>query len=768
MNLEYEAVDFSSVLEQFANYAYSPHTVERIRNASPLPNVLEMRQDLARAGEAYAFLKKGKEVSLGGFSDLLALIEAAKKGITLRPQELLEVSFFLAACQSVSKAFSAEEEPLLYEIAQTIDPLKPLANKIDGAIDLSGQVRMDATSKLRSLDSGLIQAKADLSAAAKRFIKANSNSLVDTVSVSVGSRLCVLMKATDKYKYGGMIHGLSQSGAASYVEPNVLVPLNNKVAEIQLEIEEEKKRICQELSSLVRKNARALESNEESVETIDLAIAKGRWMQSHDGTIPLLHTGNHAIRLEHAIHPLLDLQKAVANDYNIPADKACLMITGSNMGGKTVTLKTIGLFLLLAHSGFPVSAHSALLPLYSQFFFDIGDEQSIEQNLSTFSAHAQKLGRITNLANKDTFVLLDEIGNGTDPLEGASLAQAVLEDLMKKGATVLTSTHYNQVKSFGKTDPKVLVGSVEFDLETLKPTYRFLEGVSGASCAFHIARQFGLSQDIMARASQIKEDSESENARQLEALEHQQAEVQKQKDRFDQLIANAHELQRKAQQDQTKWAEQKQRLDTQYTRELEDMLYEKKEEAKQIIRDLKKSTHKASHEQIDQMAKLDELYEEQEGQTITPPEQTLKVGDYVRIAALNNHGEIQALRKDKAIVLVNGRRVTVELDQLTPMAKPQAPKSIRRATRPERSFKAFPMELNIIGMHVEEGIEALDHYLDQAVYHRVKNVRIIHGMGTGALRNAVWEDLRKHPQVKGITSGGPNDGGLGATLVELK
>ncbi len=767
MNLEYEAVDFSSVLDQFAQYAYSPRTVERIRQATPLPNILEMRHDLSLASEAFAFLQKGKEVSLGGFSDLLALIEAAKKGITLRPQELLEVSFFLAACQSVAKAFSEEEEPLLFEIAQTIDPLKPLAQKIDGAIDLSGQVRMDATAKLRSLDSGLIQAKADLSAAAKRFIKANANSLVDTVSVSVGSRLCVLMKATDKYKYGGMIHGLSQSGAASYVEPNALVPLNNKVAEIQLEIEEEKKRICQELSSLVRKHARALESNEESVETIDLAIAKGRWMQSHDGTIPTLHTSNHAIRLEHAIHPLLDAQKAVANTYNIAADKACLMITGSNMGGKTVTLKTIGLFLLLAHSGFPVSAHSAMLPLYSQFFFDIGDEQSIEQNLSTFSAHAQKLGRITHLADQDTFVLLDEIGNGTDPLEGASLAQAVLEDLIQKGATVLTSTHYNQVKAFGKTNPSVLVGSVEFDLETLKPTYRFLEGVSGASCAFHIARQFGLSQDIMARAAQIKEDSESENARQLEALEHQQAQVQKQKDRFDQLIANAHELQRQAEHDKTKWAQQKQRLDTEYAHQLEDMLYEKKEEAKQIIRDLKKSTQKASHEQISQMAKLDELYEPtQEGQD--QPEQTFKAGDYVRIATLNNHGEIQSIRKEKAVVLVNGRRVTVSIDQLTPMNKPKEPKSIRRSNRPERSFKAFPMELNLIGMHVEEGIEALDHYLDQAVYHRIKNVRIIHGMGTGALRNAVWEDLRKHPQVKGITSGGPGDGGLGATLVELK
>lgn len=769
MNLEYEAVDFSTVLEQFAQYAYSPQTVEHIRNAKPLSNVIEMRQDLSLAKEAHAFLTKGKEVSLGGFSDLLALIEAAKKGITLLPQELLEISFFLAACHSASKAFDEQEEPLLFEIAQTIDPLKPLANKIDGAIDLSGQIRMDATSKLRSLDSGLIQAKADLSAAAKRFIKANSNSLMDSVSVSVGSRVCVLVKAADKYKFGGMIHGLSQSGAACYVEPNVLVPLNNKVAEIQMEIDEEKKRICQELSSMVRKHARALESNEESLEKIDLALAKGKWIQTHDGVIPTLHTNSHAIRLEHAIHPLLDPTKAIANNYSIPADKACLMITGSNMGGKTVTLKTIGLFLLLAHSGFPVSAHQAMLPLYSKFFFDIGDEQSIEQNLSTFSAHAKKLGRITNQADENTFVLLDEIGNGTDPLEGASLAQAVLEDLMNKGATVLTSTHYNQVKAFGKTSPQVMVGSVEFDLETLKPTYRFLEGVSGASCAFHIASQFGLSSSIMARASQIKEDSESENARQLEALEHQQALVQKQKDRFDQLIANAHELQKKAEHDHEKWAEQKQRLDSEYAKQLEDMLYEKKEEAKQIIRDLKKATHQASHEQINQMAKLDTLYDQNGNQVSTPePEKAFEPGDYVRIATLNNHGEIQSIRKDKAIVLVNGRKVTVSTDQLTPMKKPTAPKTLRKSTRPERSFKAFPLELNMIGMHVEEGIEALDHYLDQAVYHRVKNVRIIHGMGTGALRNAVWEDLRKHPQVKGITSGGPGDGGLGATLVELK
>ena len=425
---------------------------------------------------------------------------------------------------------------------------------------------------------------------------------------------------------------------------------------------------------------------------------------------------------------------------------------------------------MLAHCGYPVSAHEALLPLYSQFYFDIGDEQSIENNLSTFSAHATKLAHIVTHCDANTFVLLDEIGSGTDPQEGASLAQAVLETLMDKGATILTSTHYSQVKTFGSTHPHIQVGSVEFDPETLKPTYRYLEGVSGSSCAFPIARQLGMPQEVLQRANEIKEENESETTRQLEVLEQRQAQLQKQKDRFDALIANAHDLQRQAKHDQEKWQEMKERLDREYAKELDDMLYEKKEEARQIIKVLRDQTNSQNHEQIEQLGKLDALNQPIEQGKQEQPNKvdiTFKEGDYVRIPSLNNHGEIQSIRRGKANVLVNGRRVVVSVDQLLPMEKPKPPKRIRKQ-HIDRQFKAFPMELNLIGMRVEEGMNALDHYLDQAVYHRVKNVRIIHGMGTGALRNAVWANLRKHPQVKQITSAGPGEGGLGATLVELK
>lgn len=767
---EFEALDFPVVLEQFASFAASSKTAQKIREAAILEDVYLMRHDLSLALEAFVYLQKGGTLSLGELRDITQHVQTAQKKITLLPSELLDISFFLAACQATSQAFDDQQTPLLHEIASTLTPCKSLSQQIDASIDLSGQVRMDATAKLRNLNNALIQARADLANGARRFIRTHESSLVDTVTVSSGSRVCVLVKAADKYKFGGMVHGMSQSQAACYLEPDVLVELNNRVADTLMEIENEKKRICQELTSIVAKNAQALLSNDESMEIIDLAIAKGHWMNVHDGCIPTLHTKNHQLRIEHAVHPLLDPKTAVANRYSMSNQTNCLMITGSNMGGKTVTLKTIGLFLLLAHCGYPVSAHEALLPVYRQFYFDIGDEQSIENNLSTFSAHATKLAHIVKHCDENTFVLLDEIGSGTDPQEGAALAQAVLETLMDKGATILTSTHYSQVKTFGSTHPHVQVGSVEFDPETLKPTYRYLEGVSGSSCAFPIARQLGMPQDVLQRANDIKEENESETTRQLEVLETRQAELQKQKDRFDALIANAHNLQRQAKHDQEKWQEMKERLDREYSKELEDMLYEKKEEARKIIKVLRDQTNSQNHEQIEQLGKLDALNQPIEQSKQEQPVQeaiSFKAGDYVRIPSLNNHGEIQSIRRGKANVLVNGRRVVVKVDQLLPMEKPKAPKRIRKQ-HIDRQFKAFPMELNLIGMRVEEGIDALDHYLDQAVYHRIKNVRIIHGMGTGALRNAVWENLRKHPQVKQITAAGPGEGGLGATLVELK
>lgn len=765
----YEAIDYQAVLDQIASNASFSHSVQTIKNAVPLQDLHEINRLLDLAKEAAAFEQAGSYVSLGGLADIRKSVKTAAKGMTLLPAELMEIGSFLTACLSVSKAFDKEKYPQLSDLASTLDPCRQLEREISTCIDFSGNVKEDATPALLSLSSKLLEARAELAAAGKRFVKSHSDQLMETMTTTIGGRLCVLVKAAYKNQLGGLVHGTSQSGQAYYMESSVLVDRNNEVQSLQLEIEEEKKAICRRLSQQVKSHSSALLSNEESLLVIDVALAKGKWCIRHDGCIPLIQTRDHGLRIEHALHPLLDMKTGVANTYELKPEQACLMISGSNMGGKTVTLKTIGLFSALAHAGFPVSAHSAVLPFYKQMFFDIGDSQSIENNLSTFSGHISALSSIVSMADKDTFILLDEIGNGTDPAEGAALAQAILESLMDKRATIITTTHYNSVKAFGKADPRVLVSSVEFDPHTLKPTYRYLPGVSGASYAFHIARQFGLEDGVIERAGALKKENESEVSRQLERLEKQQQIVQKEKDCFSKLIQEAHALQRKAAEDQQTWETRKNRLDQEYEQQLSDMLFEKKEEAKAILREIREQTKKQSHEQIEQMAKLDKLNlpKDSSEEEIRQAETTFKPGDYVRIESLNNHGEVQSVSKNKAQVLVNGRRVSVPISGLQLMKRPKAEKTIRKPHK-DRVFKAFPMELNLIGMRVEAGIQQLDHYLDQAVYHNVKNVRIIHGMGTGRLRNAVWDDLRKHPAVKTFTAGGPADGGLGATLVELK
>ncbi len=397
-------------------------------------------------------------------------------------------------------------------------------------------------------------------------------------------------------------------------------------------------------------------------------------------------------------------------------------------------------------------------------YFDIGDNQSIENNLSTFSSHISKISTICNECDERSFVLLDEVGNGTDPLQGASLAVAILDFLINKGCTIITSTHYSQVKAFGKANEHILVSSVEFDKDTLKPTYRYIPGVSGASYAFDIAAQYHLNAAILDKAVQFKNENEQNVEKELEKLEKLQNDVLKQKDRFNKLIQDAHRLQKEAAQKQEELDAKKMRFDREYEEKLNDMLEEKRAEAKEIIDELRKQKHQKIHEQTQMMHKINLLGPEKEEEPETSED--LKVGDYVRVVDLNSHGEILDIRKKEATILTNGMKMKIKLSRLKKMPRPQIKKVSSSSV--DRVFKRFPLEINLIGMHVEEGLKALDDYLDQAVAHKVKQVRVIHGMGTGKLRNAVWRDLDKHPQVKSKTSAGPSEGGLGATIVVLK
>ena len=348
-------------------------------------------------------------------------------------------------------------------------------------------------------------------------------------------------------------------------------------------------------------------------------------------------------------------------------------------------------------------------------------------------------------------------------MEGASLAQAIVEHLIQKGAMVLASTHYHAMKTFGKMHPKILVSSMEFDEKTLKPTFHYLPGISGASYAFDIAAMYHLDPAIITRAQALKEENESETDQRLEQLEAMQVDVIRQKERFDTLVADAHRLQKEAEQSRQQAQRKKDEMDYEYQNQLDSLLQEKKEEASSIIRQIRQSSDTKVHQQIEQMHKISAL---QEPVSEKPVQHEWKVGDYARILHLNTHGEILNLKKKEATLSANGMKLRVKLNQLEPMERPK-PKSVSRSVH-VKTVSSFPMELNLIGSRVEEGLRALNHYIDQAVAHHSTQVRIIHGMGTGALRQAVWKDLEKHPMVKSFSAAGANDGGLGATIVYLK
>lgn len=760
-----QSLDWNAVLGRISNRASFSLSKQVINDTKPIQDLTEIHYRLKLCQEALTWLQNGSDFDLQGLEDIHFLINKANKKMSLQPNELLKVLTEIRITKNVKSQLSKTNLPHIDDLVESIEIEEKLFLSLQRNIDAQGKVKEDATSLLKEKNRESFDIRDEISKKARNFIRSHSTQLMESVTTTVQSRTVFLVRAQDKNSFGGMIHGQSQSGQAFYVEPQEFVGLNNRLQWIEQEIEREKFRICAELSRLVSDSSSILLSNLDTLTILDVAFAKAKWAYKNDGCIPSIQTRDHAMLLEHAKHPLIDPKKVVSNTYRLDKNQACLMISGPNMGGKTVTLKTIGLCVCLAHSGFPVLCHRAILPFYKNLWFDIGDNQSIEHNLSTFSSHISKISEICNLCDENSFILLDEIGNGTDPLEGASLAISILKYLIQCRATIITSTHYSQVKTFGKMNDAVLVSSVEFDKEKLQPTYRYVEGISGASYAFAIAKQYHLNKEIIQEANRIKDENERIVEKEIEKLEVLQNSVLEKERKFDALIKDAHRIQREANESKKTWERKKKQLDEDYEEELRLMLEEKEQQAKKIIKVLKNKNIPKAHEQSDLLHQLRSMESNiQEDSSEKIPQ--FKVHDYVKLEDLNSHGEIIDIRRNEATVLTNGIKMKVKMSKLKPMKRPMVqPQATKHV---DRVFKRFPLELNIIGMHVEEGLQALNNYLDKAIVNHATQVRIVHGMGTGALRQAVWKDLSTHPCVKQYMSAGPYEGGLGATIVVLK
>ncbi|MBR0137048.1 MAG: Smr/MutS family protein, partial [Erysipelotrichaceae bacterium] len=552
---------------------------------------------------------------------------------------------------------------------------------------------------------------------------------------------------------------------ASYVEPAECVDLNNSLSELMDDERREIQRILHELSQHIKRDADGYLANNATLGILDSYFARAIWGRENDCCISQIND-RYDLIIEKGRHPLIDRHKVIANSYHMINPVNTILITGPNTGGKTVSLKLIGLFALMHQCAIPLPANEVSLPVYDNIFCDIGDNQSIADDLSTFSAHIANLAYITSHATNHSLVILDELGSGTDPVEGQALASSVLDFLRLRKVYTVATTHYAQLKAYGQQHDEIMTSSVQFDEENLKPTYLYQENTIGRSNALEIAKRLGFNQGIIDKAYEFRDQQQQPQDRLLENLQKQLDIVAQQREKMDlekqQILAEREELQKQQEKLRSDSIEVMENARTKAA----EMIEQIREESEEIISELKAMEAYRVNEVSAAKGKISALMPEQKVETIDDGK-PLQVGDYVMISQTSQRGEIIEIDRKNAMVFCDGLKIRSSLSNLIRIEKPKPKKPVSTKAKVTRVNPAFKMELNLIGMRVEEALEALDKYMDNAVVSNAPFVRIIHGVGTGAVRSAVWKRLEKYKFVKKYEIAAANDGGAGATLVTL-
>lgn len=767
MEQNYASLQLDIIRNQISTHCAFSLGRERVLSCVPEYDSLLLKRNLAQSKEALACTIKYSAMPFMGIKNINQALDAALKDQVCTIPQLLAVADHVRGCLQIEHYMTKVEEevPHIHELVDSLTQASWLANEIETCFSNYGEILDSASTQLSTIRQALNMCDAEITRQVNKFMAENGNKLMENITTTRNNRVVVLAKVSDKNTLGGFVYGNSASGQAAYVEPHFLVILNNQKQTLKSEEEDEIVRILFGLSQKVKQVAHGLGSNLETLSILDEMFAKASWAKKMNGCVAEI-TDSQTLILKQARHPLIDPKTVVANTYRLCAPHRMLLITGPNTGGKTVSIKIIGLFVLMTYCAMPISCDEASIPLFDHVYADIGDDQSIEQSLSTFSAHLQKLAMITSEATSHSLILLDEIGSGTDPKEGESLAIAILEDLRQKKAMTITTTHYGKLKAYGKKHEEILLASVQFDLEKMQPTYRYIEGLTGQSNAFEIAQKFGLKQSIIDQAVEIRRLERTDEEQLIETLEKQLTQVNQTQERLDakeiemngliQEVARAkHDLQYYRDQQFEK-----------AQKEAEGWLQDLRQEADKIIASMHADAqNKKPHELLALKKQLDLINNEEEEIEVSEPK-NLKIGDYVEIKQSHQVGQIQSIHRQRIVLLINHMTVHTTLSAVRPsLYKPskQKKESGYTVSRPTN----FSSECNIIGCRVEEAMSIVAKYLDEAILFNAGIVRIVHGAGTGALRSAVHELLKKTKQVDDFRLGAQGEGGVGATVVTL-
>ncbi|GIK42046.1 MAG: endonuclease MutS2 [Chloroflexota bacterium] len=808
-------LEFPKILDKLAYYAMFSASKELALASQPSPYLAEAQGWQAETSEAVHLLSVKVGIGIGGARDVRPLTSRAQRGAILIPPELLEIRQTLTAARDLQRTITrlAEVYPRLADIAQRIEPCPGLVNDISQAIDERGEVKSSASPELARIRRELETAYSRLMERLNRLVASTQYSryLQEPLVTQRAGRYVLPLKAEFKGKIQGIIHDQSASGATLFIEPLATVELNNKWRQLQLDEEEEIRKILLALSEQVGGQSRLIDHTVAALAELDLAFAKAKYAEAIDAVEPILfnpveksegrgeispaplppRTSASTFKLSAARHPLLDPATVVPITITLPTETRMLIITGPNTGGKTVSLKTVGLLAAMAQAGLRIpAAEGSTLPFFNRIFADIGDEQSIEQSLSTFSSHMTNIVQILEQCDHRSLVILDELGAGTDPIEGSALARSILSYLLERQVTTFVATHYSELKAFAHTTPGVANASMEFNVATLSPTFRLLIGLPGASNAFTIAQRLGLPVDIIDRARGLV----SEDAQQIEAM---LAEIKAQTEAAHQVRRQAEaereEAEKQTQQIQKRLAE----IDT----ERRDILNAAREDARreikaarEEIRTLKEQAEAEIKARAEAEAKVkvelppDDKIEEQLTQLETkiqakiegdkkskakpapqpPAPGTLSLGDKVFIPQFNTVGEVVGLQNKQVEVQLGAFRSTMPLANVVLQEK-AAPREAEATYSSVKvpTVESPGMELDLRGQVTEEALLRLDQYLDQAFLARLPWVRIIHGKGSGALRQAVRQELSGHPMISSYRPGDESEGGEGVTVAKL-
>lgn len=779
----FKVLEYGKITNWLASFASTMCGKELCRSVIPsgdYDEVVRLHRETAEAVQ----VQQMQSPPFGGIYDLRTPLKKASMGAVLEIDELRSVMSTMCGMRNVKYFFRdlALDVPHLKAMAKPIEILGMVERHLKDTIDEHGNFRDDASPELRRITRELQTAQARVKDRLSAILHdaANQKYFQEAIVTVRDERYVIPVKQEYRNYFPGVIHDQSASGATLFVEPLATVELNNTVRQMGLAREQEIQRILQRLSTEIAQNVAILSENCTILSEMDLIFARAGLAREMQAYPPTLNQSG-VVHLKRARHPLLPKDKVVPIDIELGQNFSILLITGPNTGGKTVSMKTLGLLALLAQSGcFLPTAPDSEIPVYRNIYADIGDEQSIEQSLSTFSAHTQNIVRIIDKAGQGDLILLDEVGAGTDPDEGAALARSIIAHFLQQGIAVVATTHYAVLKTYAYAESGIENASVEFDLKTLRPTYRLLIGIPGASNAFSISRQLGLPQDIVARAEIYISEEHTH-------FEHVVNELEREKQDYE---SKNRKLRNK--EAEIKSVEARLRADREtLSNTRQELLHKAREEANNIVREARRSaeeTIKSLKEQFDDHGvkerrkaiqearnRLDEAYIQDSlqknlavGKTIRPED--IRSGDIVYIESLAQEGTVLSVQGKELTVQVGGLRTIVKMSACTFVTRKKQKKNtkVHVGTSIAQKTAEIRPEIDVRGMTVLEAEAVLGKFIDDAVFTGLSKILVIHGKGTGALRQGLQAYLKQHRSVLRFSFADISEGGTGATVVELR